>query len=130
MVLNSWITRLLIGCICTCMLARDAGAQSWQQPPPVLPGSQPLTWTGPLDVRLMDGARRYIEREVQQSPAGRARHWQRDLSSLEAYERSVAGNRERLRAIIGAVNRGKETKHNGGPRRLGRLGIRQNAMAV
>ncbi len=87
-------------------------AQSWQSPPPVLPETDPLTGEGLLDVRLMDGAHRYIEAKISQSAEGRQRYWKRDVSSPTAYVDSVAANRDRFRTIIGAVDRGKPQNHN------------------
>src|SRR5690606_7009243 len=37
--------------------------QQWNQPPSVLPGTQSLAAREQLDVQLMDGAHRYIERQ-------------------------------------------------------------------
>ncbi|HEY7309648.1 MAG TPA: dienelactone hydrolase family protein [Gemmataceae bacterium] len=67
-----------------------------------LPDSAPLTWQGDLDVRMMDGLHRYIEKQIEQSVAKRSRHWKRDASSAAAYERSTRPNRRRLRQILGA----------------------------
>jgi hypothetical protein len=92
--------------------ATATGAQDWRKPPDVLPDTQPLTWTDPLDVRLMDGAHRYIDRRIDGSLDARQRHWNRDLTSPAAYDRSVSANRDRFRSIIGAVNRGQERNHN------------------
>jgi dienelactone hydrolase len=70
----------------------------------VLPSTQPLTWDGPLDVRMMDGAHRFVERKIAESVAGRAKYWKRDFSSSAAYEKSVEPNRERFRKIVGLVD--------------------------
>ena len=88
-----------------CLVVALAGvpssrAQPWEKPPQVLPGTQPLTWSDPLDVRLMDGAHRYIERKIAESSQGRADLWKRDCSSSEAYARSVAENRKRFRKVF------------------------------
>ena len=62
-----------------------------------LPGTRPLEWRQEdLSERLMDGAHLFIERQIQQSRAKRARFW--------TSETSVAENRRRLREIIGAVD--------------------------
>jgi dienelactone hydrolase len=71
----------------------------------VLPGTAPLTWPeADLSGRLMDGAHQLVERKIDEAPARRAAFWARDFSSAEAYTRSVAARRERLRTIIGAVD--------------------------
>src|ERR1035441_6118737 len=73
-------------------------------PAEVLPSTQPLTWDGDLDVRMMDGAHRFVERKIAESIAGRAKYWKRDFSSPAAYEKSVEPNRKRFRQIIGVVD--------------------------
>ena len=72
--------------------------------PAQLPGTKPLDWDGDLSVRMMDGAHRFVERKIDDSLQARQKHWRRDLSSRDAYERSVAPNRRRFEAIIGAVD--------------------------
>ncbi|MCW5979840.1 MAG: dienelactone hydrolase family protein [Bryobacteraceae bacterium] len=69
-----------------------------------LPGTRPLGEEGALDVMLMDGAHRFVERKIAESAGGRSRWWRRDLSSRAAYEASVAANRDRFRKVIGAVD--------------------------
>ena len=62
-----------------------------------LPGTRPLEWQQEdLSERLMDGAHLFIERQIQQSRARRARFWKHDSS--------IAENRQRFREIIGAVD--------------------------
>ena len=70
------------------------GAQS-------LPGTDALTWTGELDVSMMDGAHRFVEGQIARSVAKRERHWRRDAAN---YEASVAPNRRRLLQRIGVVD--------------------------
>ena len=71
----------------------------------VLPGTGRLTWPeADLSGRLMDGAHQFVERKIDEAPARRAAFWARDFSSPDAYVKSVAANRERLRTIIGAVD--------------------------
>jgi dienelactone hydrolase len=73
-------------------------------PQPRLPGTDPLTWTGDLSVKMMDGAHRYAERKIGESVATRQKHWARDLSSPSAYEESVESNRKRFAQKIGVVD--------------------------
>jgi dienelactone hydrolase len=70
-----------------------------------LSGTEKLDWEGDLSVRMMDGLHRYIEARIARSPEGRGRFWQRDVSSREAYERSITPNRERFARMIGLVDR-------------------------
>ena len=69
-----------------------------------LPGSLPLTWEGDLAERMMDGAHAFVERKIAESVKTREQFWKRDLSSVAAYEKSVEGNRRRLREILGVVD--------------------------
>src|SRR5437762_3028351 len=72
-------------------------------PLPGLPGTLPLTWTGDLSIKMMDGAHRYAERKIGESVRTRQKHWSRDFSSRQAYERSVEPNRRRFMQKIGVV---------------------------
>lgn len=69
--------------------------------PTPLAGTQPLTLSGDLASQLVAGVDRFLLRKIDESVAGRARFWQRDLSSIEAYQRSVATNRQQLAHILG-----------------------------
>ncbi|MEI6786821.1 MAG: hypothetical protein WCQ21_38595, partial [Verrucomicrobiota bacterium] len=40
-----------------------------------LPGTEPLTWPAPLDVRLRAGAHRFIARKAEDCLQGRSRYW-------------------------------------------------------
>jgi len=106
---NKSAAELLAGLI---IVSATCAPAQWEDPPRVLPGTASLTGENPLDVRMMDGAHRFIERKITAAPAGRAAYWNRDLSSSSAYAESVADNRARLRKIMGAINRGNERNHN------------------
>jgi dienelactone hydrolase len=71
---------------------------------PGLSGTSPLTWTGDLSVKMMDGAHRHAERKISESVETRQTHWQRDLSSSAAYEKSVESNRKRLAQKVGVMD--------------------------
>jgi dienelactone hydrolase len=66
-----------------------------------LPGTKPLDWTGDLASRMVDGIDRFLLRKIEQSEAGRAKHWKRDTSSAERYSASIEPNRQRLAHILG-----------------------------
>ncbi|MBI3863981.1 MAG: dienelactone hydrolase family protein [Planctomycetia bacterium] len=72
--------------------------------PRPLPGTQPLTQSGDLSALMRSGFEKFLLRELDASVALRERHWIRDFSSREAYEKSVHPNRERFRKLIGAVD--------------------------
>src|SRR5437016_4345906 len=69
-----------------------------------LPQTKPLDWAeSDLSSRLMDGAHRFIERQIAEAIAKRSQFWSRDFSSPAAYAQSVQPNRVRFQTIIGAV---------------------------
>jgi len=69
-----------------------------------LPGTQPLRLQGDLTMRMVAGIRDHMLARTQAAVAGREKLWSRDLSSHEAYAKSVEPNRESLRRCIGAVD--------------------------
>jgi dienelactone hydrolase len=79
-----------------CLVATSVWAA--EQP---LPGTAPLTIEGDITSQLVDGADRFLLRELEQSVARRAGFWNRDLSSAEKYTASVEKNRKRLAHILG-----------------------------
>jgi hypothetical protein len=81
-----------------------AAAVSWAEEPVTLPGTKPLTATGDLSAQMRAGIDRFITRETERTAKDRGWFWKRDLTSREAYERSVAPNRRRLSRLIGLVD--------------------------
>lgn len=71
------------------------------EPPPTLPGTALLTRTGDLSAQMHQAALRDMDQRIADAPATRSTHWHRDLTSPEAYTRSIAPNREHLRRILG-----------------------------
>jgi dienelactone hydrolase len=69
-----------------------------------LPGTKPLTTEGDLAAKMVAGLREFMLKQIEASVASREKLWQCDFSSPEAYARSVAPNRERLKQCIGAVD--------------------------
>ncbi len=61
-----------------------------------------LTSKEDLAAGMVAGIDRFLLAETAASVERRAAHWHRDFSSHEAYEKSVAPNRERLARMIGA----------------------------
>jgi hypothetical protein len=64
------------------------------EPEATLPGSKALAVEGDLSAKMLDGLHRFAERNIDESVKLRAKHWQRDLSSANAYEKSILPNRE------------------------------------
>ena len=97
---TSWpipVWAILVGLISTTLSAADV-----QGPP--LANTKPLKITEPLDKVMIAGLDRFCLRELAASVKNRQSKWNRDYSSVEAYNKSVAKNRESLRTKIGAVD--------------------------
>ena len=70
-----------------------------------LPGTSPLTWPeDELPDRLMDGAHRFVERQIERSVDRRRTRWPNVDASNEQWNKAVTEHRERLKTIIGAVD--------------------------
>ena len=82
---------------------RGSGMAETQAPAsgPPLPGTRPLTMEGDIASQLVAGADRFLLRRLDESRARRARHWERNVTSHDAYARSVETNRTTLSRIVG-----------------------------
>lgn len=78
------------------------GTSALAQP---LPGTQPLVMEGDIAAQLVGGIDRYLDRVLADAPKNRARHWRRDLTSPEAYAKSIETNRQRLATILGVIDK-------------------------
>src|SRR5262249_40896841 len=67
------------------------------------PGTPPWPEEGDPAAAMVEGMHRFLDRELAASVEGRQARWKRGVRTAEAYVRSIAPNRERLRTIIGAV---------------------------
>jgi dienelactone hydrolase len=70
-----------------------------------MPSTKPLTLEGDLSEMIMDGAHKFIERKISESIGSRTKLWNRNLTSLEAYELSIEPNRRRLMKYIGVEDK-------------------------
>lgn len=86
-------------CLCLSSFAICSRAQE-----PILPGTRPLALQGDLSAQMVEGIDKFLLREIERSTAERPRSWKRAFASREAYEQSIAPNRERFRKFIGAVD--------------------------
>ncbi len=89
----------LVAIVFCCTLS---GWTNAAEPATPLAGTQPLTWEGDLAARMVDDLHKFADRETAASVERRARHWQRDFSSPQAYDKSIAPNRARLAKYLGA----------------------------
>ena len=87
--------------------AAGAGAGADARP---LPGTAPLTLQGDPAAQMVAGIDRFLARQLEAVVGRRPGRWQRDVTSPEAYESSVAVRRQRLRKIIGLVDRREEVE--------------------
>lgn len=69
-----------------------------------LPGTKPLETKDDLARVMVDGIHRYLDKATVQAAKERAKYWKPDFSSVEAFDKSVASNRERFRKMIGVVD--------------------------
>jgi len=70
-----------------------------------LPGTAPLAREGDFSAQMVAGIQKFLLAETEKSVAARAQFWRRDLSSPEAYAKSVEPNRQRLAQILGVVDK-------------------------
>ncbi|MBM3999805.1 MAG: hypothetical protein FJ297_09755 [Planctomycetes bacterium] len=66
-----------------------------------LPGTDRLTMQGDIASELIDGADRFLLKELESSIEARAGHWRVDFGSSAAFEASIEPNRARLAHILG-----------------------------
>ena len=92
-----WIAGCLAGGTCYAAEPAAAGAST----PPMLPGTQPLTWTGDIASRMVDGADRFLLAEIEKSIERRAASGTVTNRPAEAYDASIEPNRKRLEHILG-----------------------------
>lgn len=84
--------------ILVCLTAANLSAAE------VFPGTTELTWTGDLAARMVRGIDTYLDRDLRTVEQRRIRHWNRDFSSAEAYEKSASTNRQELKRILGLID--------------------------
>jgi dienelactone hydrolase len=77
----------------------------WPAAAEPLPDTRPLTAEGDLAAQMVEGMHKYLDRELAASVKKRQEFWKPDFSSPEAYAKSVEPNRERLRRILGVVDK-------------------------
>ena len=85
--------------------AQHAPEYPYQDLPEVFPGTKALSPEEDRSIKILDGAHALIEQKISEASSSRAKHWRRDVSSKEAYERSVDPNRQRFMEIIGVVDK-------------------------
>lgn len=89
---------------CLCIVPLSVPAAEPVSFPATLPGTAPLTIAEPLDEVMVAGIDRFALQAIDEAAKNRAAKWQRDTSSPEAYETSLAPYRERFQQVLGAVD--------------------------
>src|SRR6266498_4485579 len=109
--------RSKISIICSIMFSLILKAEGLQLPankdsiftynkmPEVLPGTRLLEAENDLSVKMLNGAHKFIEEKINESVASRLKLWNRDLTSQQAYEKSVDPNRRRFMKYIGVEDK-------------------------
>ena len=69
-----------------------------------LPGTALLDWEGDIVAKLIADADAFFLNETLETARRQESFWQRDLSSVEAYEKSIEANRKELARILGVVD--------------------------
>ena len=91
--------RLLTMCFVSAIATVCASAMADE--PAALPGTKPLTMEGDIASQLVDGVDKFLLRELDNSVQRRAKFWNYDFSSPEAFNKSIEPNRRRLAHILG-----------------------------
>ncbi|MBX2925447.1 MAG: hypothetical protein KF746_24835 [Chitinophagaceae bacterium] len=63
--------------------------------------SSPLTGNDDLSAKMVEGIHRFLQQETQKKTTQRAGRWQRDFSSVSAFDQSISGQRELLSRRLG-----------------------------
>ena len=87
-----------------------SGASSPEDTHSILPGSEPLTLQGDLAAQMVKGIHRYLLQKTERQFNERAHLWNRDYTSVERYQRSIAINLDSFRHIIGVVDQRVEAE--------------------
>jgi dienelactone hydrolase len=95
------MSRLLLIGICLLSCLSSARAEDFPDP---LPGTEPLTWKDDLADRMMTGLHKFVEAKIATAIERRGLLWNRDTSSPDAYDKSIAPNRQRFRKMIGLTD--------------------------
>jgi dienelactone hydrolase len=100
----SGVRRLIIvGVLFTTGVNSESTGSTASHPAEVtpLPCMAALTLKGDIASRLVDGVDRFLLHQIERSTGQRNRHWKRDFTSAENYNKSVESNRRRLAHILG-----------------------------
>ena len=89
--------RILLSTIVAFFLPVVAYAQA-------LPGTKLLEGKSDFARVMVEGIDRYLTKQTELAAKGRAKSWQPNFSTVDAFNKSVQPNRERFRKIIGVID--------------------------
>ncbi|HAH48478.1 MAG TPA: hypothetical protein DCM07_27280, partial [Planctomycetaceae bacterium] len=72
--------------------------------PRPLPHTKPLIFPGDLSEKMIAGIDKFLLRQIAQAANERPNNWKRDLTSPEAYLKSIADKRAELSAMLGLTD--------------------------
>ena len=103
--MRRFLTLLIIILFSAAVIAKQP-SESIQSPGGPLPGTMKLDWEGDIVEKLVADADAdaFFLNETLETVKRQESFWQRDLSSVEAYEQSLEANREELARILGVVD--------------------------
>ena len=90
---------MIIRCLAALSLLLASSA-----PAAPLSGTKALTMTGDMSENMVAGISLFLDRETAMAQRIRGRYWNRDFSSAENYDKSIAPNRAKFRKIVGVVD--------------------------
>jgi cephalosporin-C deacetylase-like acetyl esterase len=79
------------------------GRRGTAEEPAILAAAQRLTMDGDIASHMLDGIDRFLQAKNIEAVEKRAPFWQRNFSSIAAYQQSLKPNRQRLEKMLGIV---------------------------
>jgi dienelactone hydrolase len=101
---NRLLAAALALCAFSCFLWPSSLPAQEVKPGEPLAGTERLTMEGDIAAQMVAGIDKFLLREIERSVGRREKHWKRDFSSPEAYNKSIEPNRQRLAKILGVVD--------------------------
>jgi dienelactone hydrolase len=91
--------------LCVSSLCALCGSVARSSSADPLPDTKPLTESGDLARIMVDGIHKYLDRELAAAPKKRDELWKTDLSSKEALTKSLPAKRDRLKKLLGVMEK-------------------------
>jgi len=101
--MHRFLTLLIIILFSAAVIAKQP-SEIVKSPGGSLPGTVKLDWEGDIVEKLIVAADAFFLAETLETVKRQESFWQRDMSSVEAYEQSIEANRKELARILGVVD--------------------------